>query len=349
MRKPSLVLIIMLIEPSPSALTYCTTCQTLICKGDLRLTIKPLANYHRKHYKSYAYYYHLPCYRPKLPAPINQKELLLKGVDVERLEQITTWVNDWNQQFSAEKVPEKYTKMAILAAPVAHPRLLLEVFGYLSVREIEQIAAFACKAWYTITRHEDLWKSMFIRQFTPRETEPDTSYRSLFILIRLKACWHCNSVLLPRQIYMKCPYYDMLLCKKCSNLPACKIVTLNSYQKSLNISNSTVDFLKFPVFLHKKVRSCYMRLAAERMITYAEVRRNRLIAELEESYSAEIASEVLTEMRNFRLEWFYKLRVRAKSEVVRELTRFCGKSESAGNFNQRVAELVTRLGSINAC
>lgn len=331
----------MLVEPSPSALTYCSACQTLINKDHLRVTLKPFSHYHRKHGQMYSYYYHLHCYRPKLNAPINQKELLFKGVDVKGLKQVTKWVNDWNKQFVPEEVPEKYTKMTVLPVFGTSPRLLLEVFGYLAVRDIEQRAAFTCKEWYIVSRNDELWKSMYIRQFHPIETEEKASYRSFFILNRLKSCWHCNSPLLPHQIRLKCPYHDLLLCKKCSKLPACKVVSLNSYLKTLNIAKSTADFLHLPVFVQNKVQSCYVEMVAERLFEYAEERRNRLIQHLEDRG---IPLETLTELRKFSLERFYRQKVRAKSGIAQELVRFCGKKEPPDKFNQRVAEVASRLG-----
>ena len=335
----------MLVEPSPSALTYCSACQTLIPKGHLRITLKPFSHYCRKQGKMYSYYYHLRCYRPKLPAPISQKEVLFKGVDVKGLEQVTKWVDGWNKQFVAEEVPEKYTKMAVLPVAVARPRLLLEVFGYLAVREIEQSAAFTCKEWYFVSRNDDLWKSMYIRQFHPTETQANASYRSAFILNRLNSCWHCNSPLLPHQIHLKCPYHDLLLCKKCSRLPACKVITLNSYIKTLNIAKSTADLLHLPVFLQNKVQSCYVEMVAERLFEYAEVRRNRLIQHLEDR---EVSLEAIMELRSFNLKRFYMQKIRAKSVILQELVRFCGKNEAPDKFDQQVAKVASRLGCSNS-
>lgn len=112
----------MRVATSPSSRTLCKQCDKQIFAGTLRVSPKS--------YKSTNCYFHLRCYRPQEPCPVdfdNDVDLGEKEQDIGR---VKTWVDKWNRRFIIDERKVPAQRVSISATGNAHTplrRLLLEV------------------------------------------------------------------------------------------------------------------------------------------------------------------------------------------------------------------------------
>ena len=143
------------VDKSSSSASLCLTCKHRIASGLLRVT-KYTQGLRAKQY-------HLACFRPAEPVPVSlSKHVTYRRLSEERdIQQLRDWVDRWNRQFTAPASSVSRVNSAV--GPVR--RLLLEVFQYLDLKDLELVAALICRDWLQITRDNDLWRPHYLSSF----------------------------------------------------------------------------------------------------------------------------------------------------------------------------------------
>ena len=138
--------------------TKCKVCRKTVHQHTLRVK----AHIRRRNSGKWVYY-HLSCWKPQIVNPLsalrnrNPGKNLSSGLD-----------RRWNQQFVSreEQVPVQYLEQAVSIH--SSQSLLLEVFAYLPMTDLETRVAYSSKAWFHFTRDTELWKVRYVSS-TPRD------------------------------------------------------------------------------------------------------------------------------------------------------------------------------------
>lgn len=323
-----------MLDVCPSRLTHCEICNSPILLGALRV-IK-----HRMYSRSL--YYHLACWRPDPVIPLTLSALCTwKIKDRERLIEVEKWVQDWNQQFEMkeERVLAQYLGKAVSTAGTPLRRLLLEVFEYCTMTEIETTVAYACKAWFHVSRDEEYWKTRFIADFHPSETNAQCDYRRKYIVYLQGSCWHCCKLLEMKEILFKCNYYKRPLCKACAELPECHIKSVNEYSNYHYVTMATIARLSVPFFVFQKAKSSYMLLFQRYLLPWATARRQDLIKALDSEFSGRLQPEERRIIEDFDLGKYYGESYRRVAGVEKSLVEYCGRGNRKGNVEHFLADV----------
>lgn len=293
---------------------------------------------------------HLPCFHPLSIAPIRIDDFELIGVTSQpHLEAIETWTYTWNLQFEVDEgqIPEKYLRKGVESNETPLRRTLLTVYEYLSVVEIETLAACVCRAWYHITRDQELWKLRFIREFNPVETELDGEYRRKYMAFERNRCWHCHRIPIVNEVKRKCKLEGKPLCVPCSRLRECRVVTLHSFSKQRNVPLKTLERLQVPYFEYYSGKSCYLHLIIERVLPHAEHRRSLLLQLLRTQYT-DMKEEDLEMMAQFPLNEYYKYElIQPPTQIEQLLVLFCGKNGVKEILTKTVDRLYQSPSALN--
>ena len=203
------------------------------------------------------------------------------------------WVRDWNRQFEVaeELVPVQYLSKAVSTTGTALRRLLLEVFQWLNTTEMETTAAMCCKAWYHTSREEEFWRTRYIADFHPAETDSQGDYRRKYIAHIRASCWHCKSDLRLDQIESMSPYFNRPICYNCHYQPACRIISFAHFSKRIGMSRPAIDSLSIPSFIDNNAKSSFISLIKPKLQPYAETRRTLLLRTLDAHYPGRLQTE----------------------------------------------------------
>ena len=329
----------LVIHPSPTAKTRCTQCKTDIKKGHLR------ADVHK--YMAGIDYYHLACYTHTGLTPLNADKVTGKRVQEDRDKAvIREWVETWNRQFSAkeEEVPVQFLQKAVVTASTPLRRLLLEVFQYLTMPELETNVALSCKAWFHVSRDEEFWRSRVLSQFEPAETEAQGNYRRKYIAYWQGSCWHCKLVPSIDQICMKCPYFKRPLCTACASIPDLKIWSFRKYSREVLFSYGLLQELNVASFQYRKALSSYLYMIKEKVVPYVEAQKAKLVREIEaQGLAVETTLRLARDVENFNSDLYYDGNKQKSWKLRSTLAEFLGAKTTKQRWNGEVARLLQTL------
>ena len=333
-------------ERCPLPNTSCSQCQ---------LPLDPSLLSIKKQFVGGSKYYHLPCYEPAEAQTIDlYRHIRLKKWVKEDLKVARQWAEQWNRRFqvSEETLPVQFKSRAVVTRSSPMRRLLLETFQYLSLREIEQLAAFVCKEWFHTTRENEFWKTRYLAQFDPAKTSEEDNYRSKFIVQTHNCCWICRKFLTLQEIKLICPVRKLPVCQNCSSSDAGCIVTINSYFNHHKITPTLRTRLGFHHFIYNKYRQNYVSDLGNTILPYAERRKKALLEALQPHCPAEISVECLQALTNYDLKGYYKKRFPNCTGILWALGEFCGLDEARESFEANVADflsIVKQLESSPLC
>ena len=261
-------------------------------------------------------------------------------VSEEQREDLRQWVQAWNQQYvsTVETVPAQYLAQAVQTSSTPLRRLLLEVFQYLSTKEVELLVGLTCKAWFHVSRDSEYWKTRFMQEFQPETTEALGCFRAQFLICHRGSCWHCKEFLSLDSIELMCPLHRRPLCKACKDEPVCSLMDVERYILLHDISPSLPKYLEIPTFKLEGVKRAYKEIAIDRFTVYASRRREKLVNCLLERHSKEISPAVIEGIRTFGVEAEYR-RIISTSPLM----KFLGKCDEKENFQRSVQALARQF------
>lgn len=337
-----------LVESNYSGPLKCYTCRLLLPYGALQVV---------KITSMYGYrVYHLACWKPDKAVPYELANFTFGDAEArEKKGEVEAWVHSWNKQFGPVEeamVPPLYLNQAVSTTYSPLRRLLLEVGVYLTTGEMETRVALVCKAWLHVTRDEELWKTRFISEFRPLETDAQGNYRRKYIAHVLGSCWHCNTIKPAADIQFRCRLFKRPLCKQCAKQPLCYITSFHNYMHSHWISKSVLDSLAIPSFLHRRnAKSTYMLVYQSKVKPYAESRRRLLLRTIDANYPGRLLPEVRAIMEAFDLGKIYgEVSGWTISLLEMALVKFCGKGGKQEDLHRNIEEFfeLLKVGSIAA-
>ena len=291
--------------------------------------------------------FHLRCFHLNQTRPLLiDTDVELRGVEKEQdVERVKAWVRKWNQRFTIDesKVPTQYLAKAVQTSSTPLRRLLLEVFQYLSMREVEMLVGLTCKAWFHVSRDSEYWKTRYLLEFQPATTEIDVCYRAKFIAGRMSSCWHCNRFLSLSKIELMCPIRKRPLCIACISTPECRLIPLRYYVSSRNLQTSLPKYLHFSIFLYNGAKTCYLSDANQLMMPYAKRRKALLMHTLAADFASELAKETIVQIEKMSIERIYNASGVSSDKLMRAVRTFLGRNEAKEDLTKNVRKLIQVL------
>jgi len=273
-----------------------------------------------------------------------------KDVDCKGVERVEKWVSKWNQRFVVDpnKVPVQCLVGTVEVASTPLRRLLLEVFQYLSVKEIELQVGFACKQWFQVSRDAEYWKSRFIHNFQPATTDTVTCYRGKFIALHKGCCWSCKKFLQLDQIEMMCPLRNLPLCTDCSeNNKECWVISLHSFVRHRYLHPSLPAYLNIQTFVYKNAMSCYYKDMAGKLRRYAERRRTLLLDTIERECATAVSGKMKAAIGRFRIKSLYRTGSYGYDRLGFVLASYFGRNESRERLDETMREVLSKIQEID--
>lgn len=327
-----------MLEVCPSRLTRCLICKSPILPDTIRVSK------HRMY--SSTLYYHLACWRPDPVIPLSLSSLCTwKIKDKEQLKEVEKWVEQWNYQFEhrEELIPAQYLGKAVSTSGTPLRRLLLAVFQYCTMAEVESQVAYTCKAWFHISRDQEYWRTRFVADYHPSETEAQGDYRRKYIVYLQGSCWHCCKLLEIAEVHFQCSYFKRPLCNVCVDLPECAVVSFNEYASSHQVTSATLAHLSVPSFLFHKAKSSYMLLFQRCVLPYSATRLKQLLEIIDSDYVGRLRTAERSLVESFDLGKYYGDRYQRVTGIGQALMKHCGKRSKSGN---RKGEVETFLVAV---
>lgn len=329
----------LIIRLSPTAQTRCATCKADIKKGEIR------ADVHK--FMAGIDYYHLACYTHKGLTPLHSEKIVGKNVKEDRDKAtIKEWIDAWNRQFSAkeEEVPLQFLQKTVVTTSTPLRRLLLEVFQYLSMSEIEAKVALSCKDWFHVSRDDEFWRSRVISDFNPAETEAQGNYRRKYIAYWQGACWKCKVIPSLDNVFFKCPYFKRPLCKACASFRDMKIYSFSRYSDEMRFSYARMQELHICNFQYRRAMSSYLYMILEKVVPYVEEQKAKLIQEIQTlGLSTEKILKLINEVESFVSEEYYIGDTRKRGARNYALPEFLGAKRKEERWSREVARLIEKL------
>ena len=332
------------VETNHSGPIRCRACCQTITNGNLQVV--------QRSTKFGIRVVHLSCWRPETTQPYKADWFFVMDVEArDKRGELVAWVNKWNSQFETkeEHVPAQYLTKSVMTTETPLKRLLLEVFQYLTVTDTETKVAYTCKAWFHVTRDEEFWRTRFMLEFNPSQTEQQGNYRRKFIAYRLGSCWHCKKLLSLPEISQRCPIFNQPLCKTCSRSSDCRLVSFTTFTDRCKATPATLKHLQIPYFLKLGSKVSYLLLFKTKMQAYAEARRRLLIQYIDLNHPELLTISLKNELQNFNFEAFYATEWERNcqlSKVEKELVQFCGLCGNRENVRKNVEMFVKQVQSV---
>jgi len=247
-------------------------------------------------------------------------------------------VEQWNCQFEhrEELVPAQYLGKAVNTAGTPLRRLLLAVFQYCTMAEVERQVAYTCKAWFHVSRDEEYWRTRFVVDYHPSETEAQGDYRRKYIVYMQGSCWHCCKLLEMAEVHFKCSYFKRPLCKVCADLPECEVISFHEYASSHRVTSTTLIHLSVPSFPFRKAKSSYMLLFQRCLTLYSTTRRKQLLATIDSEHAGRLQPTERSLAEEFDLGKYYGDRYQRVAGVGKALVEYCGRSCKRGDGKGKV-------------
>lgn len=290
---------------------------------------------------------HLACWRAERVVPMQFSWFQFGNIEAEsRIQEVKDWVEAWNLQFRprGDLVPATFLKKAVITAETAIRRLLLCVYQYLSGREVDTTVAYVCKAWFHVSRAEEIWQTLFLREFQSPETEKKGHFRRQYIAYVLAACWHCKSIKSLGEIYWKCGIYQRPLCKECARKPACSIIAISSYVCTYKVSKYVLKDCALPSFLVNGAPHTYYHLLRAKLQPHAETRRKLLLSTLDADFPGRLQAWERAEVQAFDLGQFYGEWISMSMTALHwALVKFCGKTGKREDVQRSCEEFLQAL------
>ena len=317
-----------------SSLTYCLSCSLLIPRDSLRIQIKS--------FKKPIVHYHLHCYQPATQRPILlERDVALWNVKAEGdVKIVQDWVERWNKKFSVNEksVPPRFLEKSVSTTrPLSCYRLLIEVFLYLSPADIETKAAFACKHWFHITREDDLWRTKFTLDFPSPPPPSPAPFRAKYILLFQSSCWKCDKFVPLKDISMVCPLHKRPICAGCAQRKECEVMSLDWFGLRKYVGKDIGSKLGVKTFTHENVEKGYISELCEKLVPYAERRRNLLLSLIE---GENLTEEVRSYVETFDFNRYYESRHKYVRKETVALAKFCGRDEENEDVRKSVEDFV---------
>ena len=251
-------------------------------------------------------------------------------IDLESSEVPGVWTSE-------AQVPAIYLQKAINTSETALRRPLLAIYAYLSIQEIETRAVHVCKAWYHVSKDPEHWKSRFISDIRPKETDSYSDYRRKYIFYMRAVCWHCNSTPPCDLVTPRSPLLNRPLCGKCAKKGKCRIETFVRYSRTHFVSLTVLSQLNIPNFDYFGRKSSYILYFRREVAVYASIRRAILLRTIEQEYSGRLDTAVKAAIEAFDL-WSYYGQESPSPELpcINALVRFCGKCGRREEENVRI-------------
>lgn len=248
-------------------------------------------------------------------------------IDLESKEACVGWTSE-------AQVPDIYLKKAVATCESPLRRPLLSIYEYLSIQEIETRAVYVCKAWYHVSKDSEHWKSRFLAEIRPAETDSHSDYRRKYIFYMRAVCWHCNSV---PSCAVRCPLLNRPLCGPCSREEECRVASFARYSRTHFVSLTVLSQLSIPAFDHFQKKSSYILYFSREVTIYASIRRAILLRTIEQKYFGRLDSAAIGEIGAFDLWKYYGQESPKRGSLIcSALVRFCGKCGRREEENVRI-------------
>lgn len=247
-------------------------------------------------------------------------------MSVDIRQQAEVWIAAWNQQFQVNEalVPAIYLRKAVSTIGTPIRRLLLEVYQYLSMTDVETRAVYVSKAWFHVSRDSEYWFIRYISDFHPSIVDSEGENRRKYIAYQLASCLRCKRLPSLHDIAWKCSYFQRPICGWCSDLPDFAIIPARYISASLKVTHTTLASLSVPLFLHDHETSCYWLHFEAKVLPYVEARRLQLVRGLMRYYKGKLGAEEMAVMGKFDFRRYYgSAKVRTRVEYA--LVKFCGR------------------------
>lgn len=333
---------IVLIETNfSSRCLLCRTCRTAIPEGALQVVMHSA--------KLGVSVCHLTCWKPNSAVPMQRNWFKFRDMQAQsRKKEVEDWIETWNLQFTPKEdlVPQLYLNKAVNTSETSLRRLLLAVYQYLTPREIDTAVSLACRAWFHISRDEELWRTLFVAEFKPIETEGEGNYRRKYIAYLLGSCWHCKALKPVQEIVRICSIYKRPLCKQCAGQLPCSTMSFSSYMRAHKVSKSVLNCLSIPSFTQNHAKSSYLSTFQSKLQPYAETRRQLLLNTLDTNYPGRLQAEYREKMLAFDLGDFYGSWCALSNTILDwAMVGFCGKGGRREDVISSCEEFLAAIGN----
>lgn len=278
---------------------------------------------------------HLTCFDPPRLMPIiySRDVQIMDDLSPQEIGTVKQWCDQWNQQFtiSEETIKRKFCTSKVVAKPPPNYRVLFEICTFLTATDLDARVGLTCKAWFSVTRDEHLWRQKCEIEFLLKEK--CANYRVAFILRYKGHCWCCRKPAKLDHLAMICPLRNRPLCLVCSNLQECLIMNMDWFFERKHVDPSLSAKLHFPTFRQKGVEKAYARDLSGLMSPYAESRREILLSLIDSSPS-KVTRENIDFIRDFNFENFYDSFQIYRKNVIIAMVTFCGRSDHNENMEE---------------
>ena len=307
---------------------------------------------------------HIDCYKPARPSPIAQSHFHvdqqrgrqqyhndpLPDSSVTVLTALDTFVAAWNRQFTVCEplVPGVYLRNSVCAGTAGRlKRMLLTVFAYLEVAEVEGGAGVVCRAWLSVVRDREMWVILCKRDFVAESDRETEDFRRKYIACYRASCFNCRLIPDVSQIVIKCPLHNRNLCKTCEK--DVKLLSFRSISGLFMVEKEAILSAKVPFFQIDSEKHCYYPAFVQKFVPYAQHRKEELEQFLESQFRDQQLTAEIAEIRKFDLSAFYSqkfdrfpssLAPFVYSTVNLSLVKYCGAVIKRDRLRSYVAYMV---------
>lgn len=251
------------IEDCPNARSTCKDCNTPITMLSPRVRTESRR------------YCHLSCYRPRFPVTIDLTQDVINRLQQPQNQIIfEEWVSKWNSQFK----PVSTWKVGDPPQIIHFSRGYIEVFKFLTHKDICVLVGLTCRVWRELGWSEELWTFMTRRDF-PLEAIPSTpNAREGYMKLYTQACLACCR--LPQQIKVICPVSKRPICASCFQKPGSSVFQVTEYASLLGISQDYMREASIPVYAYNQKNWVFSHQADQLLIDHRANRRSQLFQQL---------------------------------------------------------------------
>ncbi|OMJ66198.1 hypothetical protein SteCoe_37055 [Stentor coeruleus] len=267
-----------IIEDSPTGLTYCFVCGVKLEKFEMRVHIK------KKMRKSE--FYHLKCFKPRLPQYIREKDITINKLEDGHKKIFQEWINDWNSKyFPLDSQPTSNNAISTLmhdkslsTTATRRRRILIEVFKFLDIYDLSKSLALVNKEYYHATWEPELWRCLIVRDFN-EEASIDNNLRHKYFELFKTCCIECKKI--PNRCnYYMCPLIKRILCLNCKNLDKYKLIGKTEIKTLYKICPKVLN-IKFGIS-RKLVSVVYYGLFLELLKNFRQKNKKTVLDKLYE-------------------------------------------------------------------
>ena len=242
--RSSLYHIKLLIEPSKSYSIHCQTCTLQIKQNDIRIV--------QSRSMRASLYYHVHCYTPVVKQYIRKQDLRIKltGADLQVFED---WLESWNKNyFCLDYKPRSYETIVQSFFPKVNKstRSLLEIFKFLSLKDILTSVIYVNKEFYSVVWKNELWQFLICRDFGMMEI--CESPKMFYVSNYGRLCGDCFKVF-EVDYLIRCPVLKKNLCFTCFRQSKYRVLNQKKIKERFGIDMNKLDIEPATTNRHTKV------------------------------------------------------------------------------------------------